>query len=211
MSDEMTARDVANLAEKMVIGLPQTVMSLLLHLSLNGDDVVDADPAVAEHLNSVEAAVSYLGSQFQMEFETAAAPLSDDLSAAAQTLNATLLQIHGQLANEVSGAAADSTRTIATHVENTLAPQIATFLGALFTQVVTCERASAKLAQDVDSGALAQIDSLSRQIGFIAVNAAVEAARVGDAGRGFSVIAAEIKALSDKSRIAVEQMRQAVA
>ncbi|HCR1907826.1 TPA: hypothetical protein ONC18_000448 [Enterobacter kobei] len=43
-----------------------------------------------------------------------------------------------------------------------------------------------------------EIDQLSRQTNLIAVNSAIEAAHVGSKGAGFSVIAKEIKSLSDQ-------------
>ncbi len=43
------------------------------------------------------------------------------------------------------------------------------------------------------------ISDVSKQTNLIAMNAAVEAARSGDAGKGFAVIASEIKRLSDES------------
>ncbi|GEM_PF-3657427 len=43
-------------------------------------------------------------------------------------------------------------------------------------------------------------------IGMIAINASVEAAHVGDAGRGFSVIASEIQNLSKNSKIAFDAL-----
>ncbi|MCT4557894.1 MAG: methyl-accepting chemotaxis protein [Pelagimonas sp.] len=43
-----------------------------------------------------------------------------------------------------------------------------------------------------------QVDDLGRNIQLIAFNASVEAARIGEQGKGFSVIAAEIRQLSDK-------------
>lgn len=43
-------------------------------------------------------------------------------------------------------------------------------------------------------------------IGMIAINASVEAAHVGDAGRGFSVIANEIQTLSKNSKLAFDEL-----
>ncbi|HZI16261.1 MAG TPA: methyl-accepting chemotaxis protein [Myxococcus sp.] len=52
------------------------------------------------------------------------------------------------------------------------------------------------------------VNDISEQTHMLALNASIEASRAGEHGRGFSVVAAEVKALADQSKKATGQVRQ---
>lgn len=64
-------------------------------------------------------------------------------------------------------------------------------------------------AQDT-SAILVDIKSIARYTNILSLNAAIEAAHAGEYGKGFSIVAEEVRSLADKSRISAERIEKSL-
>lgn len=86
-------------------------------------------------------------------------------------------------------------------------------LGQARQQVSTISQTSVLLAEQTQSigEIIATVNNIAERTHLLALNAAIEASRAGEHGRGFSVVASEVKALADQAKTATGRVRQILA
>jgi methyl-accepting chemotaxis protein len=179
---------------------------------LQKDKVAERIAAATEELASGLTEAAAAAEELRRSMEQIAAG-ADEAASASQEQLAAVKSVSTNLTIARSEADSSRRKTEATQILLTEATaQISASVQAIEKNAER-QTASAKIigelerrAQDV-SAITATVSRISDQTNLLALNAAIEAARAGDHGRGFTVVAEEVRALaetSDKSALEVQ-------
>jgi len=131
------------------------------------------------------------------------------MNQAIQELSATSTNIAENAANAQRAA---SEADVQTDLGRAVVTESVAAINELAEEVANATGAVNKLADDSDNigSILDVIRSVAEQTNLLALNAAIEAARAGEQGRGFAVVADEVRVLAQRTQLSTQEIQEVI-
>ncbi|MBN9476858.1 MAG: Cache 3/Cache 2 fusion domain-containing protein [Burkholderiales bacterium] len=185
---------------------------------------------MADRINATRARIAHLAQQMNSTGSQVATATTQTLQALHQIGKGT--EVQSEAASGVAAAVEQLTVSISQIADNTreannfsrtsstaaeegavVVTQTVSEIEKMASQVAS----SAEVVQELEassrqiSAVVKTIQEIAEQTNLLALNAAIEAARAGEEGRGFSVVADEVRGLAERTKTSTSQIAQVIA
>lgn len=192
---EMETQAIESIASS-IHQMAENLRGVMQNINLQTTSLDETFTAIAEMLSSVEEINSIIHSL---------SSASDEMSRSVDEIHGFMQEIegHAQSSVEISGNVSDQAKE-GFHAVAAVSEGIQT----IKTTVQDAATAIQRLGKE--SGRIGEIleviNGVAEQTNLLALNASIIAAQAGEHGRGFSVVASEIKELADRTRVSTKEI-----